>query len=68
MRELIIGKNDAGQRLDKFITKTLDFPFYGVYSGRVGRPVDPETIYYLTNENLENVKAIDYENGGIFML
>ena len=26
MRELKIGKNDAGQRLDKFITKTLDLP------------------------------------------
>jgi len=26
MRELIIKKNDAGQRLDKFITKTLDLP------------------------------------------
>ena len=26
MRELTVGKNDAGQRLDKFITKTLDLP------------------------------------------
>lgn len=26
MRELTIGANDAGQRLDKFITKTLDIP------------------------------------------
>ncbi len=26
MRELKIGKNDSGQRLDKFITKTLDLP------------------------------------------
>ncbi len=26
MRELRVGKNDAGQRLDKFITKTLDLP------------------------------------------
>lgn len=26
MRELIIGKNDARQRLDKFITKALDLP------------------------------------------
>ncbi len=26
MRELIVGRNDAGQRLDKFITKTLDLP------------------------------------------
>ena len=23
MREVVIGKNDAGQRLDKFLTKTL---------------------------------------------
>lgn len=26
MRELTVKKNDAGQRLDKFITKTLDIP------------------------------------------
>lgn len=26
MHELKIGKNDAGQRLDKFLTKTLDLP------------------------------------------
>ena len=26
MRELKIEKNDAGQRLDKFITKTLGLP------------------------------------------
>ena len=54
----------GGSYNSQFITKTLNFPFYGVYSGRAGRPVDPETIYYLTNENLENVKVIDYENGG----
>ena len=48
----------------KFTVNTLDVPFYGVYSGRVGRPVSPETIYYLTNENLESVKVIDYQNVG----
>lgn len=26
MREIVIGKNDAGQRLDKFLTKALDLP------------------------------------------
>lgn len=26
MRELVIGKNDSGQRLDKFLTKSLDLP------------------------------------------
>ena len=31
MRELIIGPNDAGQRLDKFITKTLDLPMSLLY-------------------------------------
>ena len=31
MRELIIKKNDAGQRLDKFITKTLDLPISLLY-------------------------------------
>ena len=31
MRELKIGKNDAGQRLDKFITKTLDIPISLLY-------------------------------------
>ena len=31
MRELIIGKNDAGQRLDKFITKSLGLPMSLLY-------------------------------------
>ena len=31
MRELIIGPNDSGQRLDKFITKTLDLPMSLLY-------------------------------------
>ncbi len=31
MREIIIGKNDAGQRLDKFITKALDMPMSLLY-------------------------------------
>ena len=31
MRELIIGPNDAGQRLDKFITKTLNLPMSLLY-------------------------------------
>jgi 23S rRNA pseudouridine955/2504/2580 synthase len=31
MRELKIGKNEAGQRLDKFITKALDIPMSLLY-------------------------------------
>ena len=31
MREITIGKNDAGQRLDKFLTKALDLPIGLLY-------------------------------------
>ena len=31
MKELIINKNDAGQRLDKFVTKTIDIPVSLLY-------------------------------------
>ena len=31
MRELTVNRNDAGQRLDKFITKTLDLPMSLLY-------------------------------------
>ena len=54
----------GGKYNSTFTTNALDVPFFGVYSGRVGRPVSSETIYYLTNETLENVKVIDYQNGG----
>ncbi len=54
----------GGNHDSKYEVNTLDHPFYGVYSGRVGRPVDPETIYYLTNANMANVKVTDHQNGG----
>lgn len=54
----------GGSYNSKYEVNTLDYPFYGVYSGRVGRPVDPETIYYLTNENMANIKVRDFQNGG----
>lgn len=31
MRELLINKNDSGQRLDKFLSKALDIPFSLLY-------------------------------------
>lgn len=57
--------NGMGGNFDsKFEKNTLDVDFYGVYASRAPKPLDPETIYYLTNGNLENVKVIDWENGG----
>ncbi len=61
--ELLV--NGMGGKYDSTFEKNeLDVDFYGVYAGRAPKPLDPETIYYLTNGNLENVKVIDWENGG----
>jgi hypothetical protein len=54
----------GGSYSSTFEKNELDVDFYGVYAGRSPKPLDPETIYYLTNANLENVKVTDWENGG----
>ncbi|MBQ8258190.1 MAG: hypothetical protein IJY97_01380 [Clostridia bacterium] len=57
--------NAMGGNYDsKFEKNELDVDFYGVYAGRAPKPLDAETIYYLTNGNLENVKVTDWEHGG----
>ena len=48
----------------EYETNSLDVPFYGVYSGQLGLSVESETIYYLTNEIINNCKLYDYEVGG----
>lgn len=50
MRELLIGKNDAGQRLDKFLTKTL----YGM---------PPALMYRLIRQKKIKVNRKRAENG-----
>lgn len=54
----------GGSYSSTFDKNTLDVDFYGVYASRSPKPLDPETIYYLTNSNLESVKVTDWENGG----
>jgi len=57
--------NGMGGNYDsKYTVNTLDNPFYGVYAGRAPKPLDPETIYYLTNDNMQNIIVTDYQNGG----
>ncbi|MEE0968400.1 MAG: DHHW family protein [Clostridia bacterium] len=45
-----------------FDINKLDNPFYGVYYGQAALPLPAETIYYLTNENILNVKVYDHQN------
>ena len=57
--------NGMGGNFDsEYTVNTLDHPFFGVYAGRAPKPLDPETIYYLTNDNMQNIIVTDYQNGG----
>lgn len=39
----------------------LDSPFYGVYCGQLGLPLQPEGLYYLTNNIIDGYSAYDFE-------
>lgn len=57
--------NGMGGNFDsQYTVNTLDHPFFGVYAGRAPKPLKPETIYYLTNDNMQNIVVTDYQNGG----
>lgn len=42
---------------------TVERPFYGVYYGQAALPMEPETMYYLTNELLAGCTVYHYETG-----
>lgn len=41
----------------------LDIPFKGVYFGQSALPLKPDTITYLTNEEIENAIVYNYDTG-----
>ena len=41
----------------------VERPFYGVYYGQAALPMEPETMYYLTGEVLENCTVYNFETG-----
>ena len=80
MRELTIGKNDAGQRLDKFITKALDIPMSLLYKSirlkkiKVNRKraeasqklAEGDTVQcFLADEFFEKGKKRGFTEGGV---
>ena len=48
---------------DSFAQTALERPFYGVYYGQAALPMEPETLYILENEILEQCKVYDHETG-----
>ena len=53
-----MGVNPASE----YETKELENPFYGVYYGQLALHGQPDTLYYLDNDVLENCIVYDYEN------
>lgn len=45
-----------------YSAQTLEQPFYGVYYGQLGLPVDADTITYLNNDTLTHCIVHDYQN------
>ena len=53
-----MGVNPASE----YEIKELENPFYGVYYGQLALHGQPDTLYYLDNDVLENCIVYDYEN------
>lgn len=52
----------GGRYTGSFETQTLDHPFYGVYYGQAALPMPAETIHYLTNDAMANLRVFDHQN------
>ena len=52
-----------GASLPEFTRGKIDRPFYGVYYGQAALPMEPDTMYYLTNDILENCTVTIHDSG-----
>lgn len=46
-----------------YTLQQLPAPFYGAYYGQAALPAEPDTLYYLTDEVLEDCTVISYHTG-----
>ncbi len=47
----------------EYTVNSIDEPFYGVYCGQYALPTDPDSIKYLTNDVIDNLKVNVYDTG-----
>ena len=52
-----------GVTLPEFTREKIERPFYGVYYGQAALPMEPDAMYYLTNEVLENCTVTIHDSG-----
>ena len=50
-------------RQEDYSVTALERPFYGVYYGQAALPMQPETLYLMESELLENCTVYDHETG-----
>ena len=53
----------SGFTAEELTQTAVERPFYGVYYGQAALPMEPETMYYLTGEVLENCTVYNFETG-----
>ena len=53
----------AAPRAEDYTPTALERSFYGVYYGQAALPMDPDEMFYLTNEVLENCTVKCHDNG-----
>ena len=46
----------------QYRTMTVEGDFYGVYHGQTALPITPDSLQYLTNDTIEQMKVFDYQN------
>ena len=61
----VLAKEMGVSLTSTYTTNTLDKPFYGVYYGQSALPLPSETIYYLTNDIIDNCIVTNYENNTV---
>ena len=52
-----------GVTVPEFTVMQVDRPFYGVYYGQAALPMEPDTMYHLTNETLESCTVTIHDTG-----
>lgn len=50
-------------KAEDFTVTQLDTPFYGVYYGQAALPMNPESIYLMESQLLEDCQVYDHETG-----
>ena len=53
----------SGFAAEELTQTALERPFHGVYYGQAALPMEPETMYYLTGQVLENCTVYNFETG-----